>query len=123
MLLKISILFMFPSLSLLWRQALLSFSSLNENLSLSLGNVKDVIMLCASIENLQLLLPSVYRKMSERIQPTFNRHLGGELLEELNTRNIFQEVIEDIPHVQYMSVREIIMKTGSVNQNYIQATF
>ncbi len=91
-------------------------------LSLSLGNVKDVIM-CASIENLQLSLPPVYRKMSERIQPTVNRHLGGELLEELNTRNTFQEVIEDIPHVQYMSVREIIMKTGSVNQNYIQATF
>lgn len=113
---------MFPSLSLLWRQALLSFSKVNENLSLSLGNVKDVIM-CASIENLQLLLPSVYRKMSERIQPTFNRHLGGELLEELNTRNILQEVIEDIPRVQYMSVREILMKIGSVNQNYIQATF
>lgn len=122
MLIKISLLFMFPSLSLLWRQALLSFSSVNENLSLSLGNVKDVIM-CASIENLQLLLPSVYRKMSERIQPTFNRHLGGELLEELNTRNILQEVREDLPHVQYMSVREILMKIGSVNQNYIQATF
>lgn len=92
------------------------------SLSLFLGNVKDVIMSCASIENLHSSLPSVYRKMSERIQPTFNRHLGGELLEDLNTRNTFQEVREDLPHVQYMSVRKILMKSGSVNQNYIQAT-